>query len=1251
MFRANSHVQTPPINLKERIAAIEQLNASPKSRSESPNPSGIPQLATNNALRDKIAKFERKGGVPVPRGRFGLGAPPADSGKPRKHGEMYGNRIPRAVSRGVPTTVGSQASRRSMSLSVQFDYDSSSSFGSRSTSPCPSDYDGMSDGVLSPDSSKMNFDQTEDPTSPVHELASAPLSPRSEASSELEIPHDTSEAVPQVVVTLLSPGQEDALTGKVYPSRRKFINVIVVHVPEVITTLHQSDDGEGNQFTNSIVTSPTLEKQEDERDFIDISREEDSQPLDAAISSPKLEQSPPSDVEILSPKPSGESQPSSATIRSPKPEGGSPPHSAAIPSPKDIQLPNSATLPSPFLLAQPFSDLASSPEHEQSPSTTFPSSVPKGALPFSPTLSSPGFTSASPFSATFPSPGPKVLSPTSPIRSPKLEEGFRPLSPTLSSPGFSNASPFSATFPSPGPKVLSPTSPIRSPNLEQGVRPLSSAIPLSISVATPSPKLEEGVPSHSPAIPLPIGVTIPSPKVEDIQQLSAVTSSPRSAKSDDLFSPTISSPKSEVAQATLPSPKPDQEIQLSDAVVHSLPSPGVKEMVQSPRDDGVKEDEKRQSISVTIPFSPGVGDASQLVNDKVTQSIETQDTETPSISRSSSLRTLTPTSHDPPSIIIADEELTTRPNIPVISLSPPATESITLPSVFTPREILSQESERIVSPISAGIFSPSTPVTPASPNLRSPGETRSRTVSPVESTGSNSSGARPAIWRHSSADERLSNVTSPVSGSSEGTFVRSPHSADALHDPSLADELSEQILQMFLPQESTLGPGVTVTSPSQTGDSPFAQLAYDSPDRRATMPSPLYFSQAGLAMTDMLSPSASSDVVSPPLSSGVLSPGEVVTAQRVATATVRGVPVFLPRREVDYSHFPPTPGVRNTDFGGSLPSGALSPTSPSSRFKNPPSGFPGRSNTFHAVVHGKVRDPASAMPSFGSFLGAPGTSDKSKARQSILNPSNGELATLLQDAALLEHALTQGALIDDSQASEDISESTESGRRSEEQDTEKEDQRRLRRHGTLIQKEGDSFKTSSFRLAMRKKTKHWKASSGIIASKDDLESRPSLEAERLAGLSIPDPAFLQRDPTVLNREKNLPKTPEEFSDSLPKSARPRIISGIKKLAGTGSTRSLQAYPRHSASTSSEQSSEDSMPVATPPDPSNDYSGHDSNLGRGSSNVAWPSSSPKRSGIRRAASFAEKIWNRARTRSASSTLSANDSKGEVLSNLD
>jgi len=43
------------------------------------------------SLRSKIAKFESKGGVPIPRGSFGLGAPADGQSASR---EMYGNRIP-----------------------------------------------------------------------------------------------------------------------------------------------------------------------------------------------------------------------------------------------------------------------------------------------------------------------------------------------------------------------------------------------------------------------------------------------------------------------------------------------------------------------------------------------------------------------------------------------------------------------------------------------------------------------------------------------------------------------------------------------------------------------------------------------------------------------------------------------------------------------------------------------------------------------------------------------------------------------------------------------------------------------------------------------------------------------------------------------------------------------------------------------------------------------------------------------------
>ncbi|KAF9440352.1 hypothetical protein P691DRAFT_822110, partial [Macrolepiota fuliginosa MF-IS2] len=49
---------------------------------------------STSALREKIARFEKKSGVPVPCGSFGLGAPPPVDGHPRCQNELYGNRLP-----------------------------------------------------------------------------------------------------------------------------------------------------------------------------------------------------------------------------------------------------------------------------------------------------------------------------------------------------------------------------------------------------------------------------------------------------------------------------------------------------------------------------------------------------------------------------------------------------------------------------------------------------------------------------------------------------------------------------------------------------------------------------------------------------------------------------------------------------------------------------------------------------------------------------------------------------------------------------------------------------------------------------------------------------------------------------------------------------------------------------------------------------------------------------------------------------
>lgn len=103
---ARSRLQAPQVSLKERIAALQQrdVRATSPGGPSALGPSSSPGPSSVNALRDKIAKFEREGAVPVPRGSFGMGAPPlAENGQLKRRGELYGNRIPAPVSSRLPS--------------------------------------------------------------------------------------------------------------------------------------------------------------------------------------------------------------------------------------------------------------------------------------------------------------------------------------------------------------------------------------------------------------------------------------------------------------------------------------------------------------------------------------------------------------------------------------------------------------------------------------------------------------------------------------------------------------------------------------------------------------------------------------------------------------------------------------------------------------------------------------------------------------------------------------------------------------------------------------------------------------------------------------------------------------------------------------------------------------------------------------------------------------------------------------------
>lgn len=126
------------VPLSERIAALQGKVVSPPSRAPSPGGAAVPgsaesTLSRAGTLRDKIARFEQKGGVPIPRGSFGLGAPPTHANAPHRKGELWGNRLPE-LGKGGTFVTPSHSRRGSFADGAEFSDDGRSP-SSRSPSP------------------------------------------------------------------------------------------------------------------------------------------------------------------------------------------------------------------------------------------------------------------------------------------------------------------------------------------------------------------------------------------------------------------------------------------------------------------------------------------------------------------------------------------------------------------------------------------------------------------------------------------------------------------------------------------------------------------------------------------------------------------------------------------------------------------------------------------------------------------------------------------------------------------------------------------------------------------------------------------------------------------------------------------------------------------------------------------------------------------------------------------------------------
>lgn len=299
-----ARAQTPPVNLKERIAALQQRNVSPNQHPSTQVASkGIP-IAGTGTLRDKIAKFEEKGGMPVPRGSFAMGVPSplTENAAVKKRGELYGNRIQglgrpngppvsrsgspmpldgdapnprkRCISTGgalssplttfvsgdsvppLPNSATLPAPRRN-SLAVNF------SLGRRAVS---AGCEGSSDGLDSP-SSLPHPSPAEEPDSVIAAAVATPLTP-------LSLPPEASEVLVSVEPATLSQQEEDAEEST---AEEEFVSFM--------TESEQSTLPDGSTPTPDIDTAPLDDKPTSDIISPDTKLNSDAILLDCELSS------------------------------------------------------------------------------------------------------------------------------------------------------------------------------------------------------------------------------------------------------------------------------------------------------------------------------------------------------------------------------------------------------------------------------------------------------------------------------------------------------------------------------------------------------------------------------------------------------------------------------------------------------------------------------------------------------------------------------------------------------------------------------------------------------------------------------------------------------------------------------------------------------------------------------------------------------------------------------------------------------
>ncbi|KAH9900940.1 hypothetical protein C8Q73DRAFT_224768 [Cubamyces lactineus] len=117
----STRAPVPPVDLKARIAAFQEQQKAANAKQNTSSSSAVlpkPSAASGNTnLRDRIASFEKQGAVPAPKSRFGFAPiPQQDEPAPlKRHGELYGNRIPGLSRPHIPVPSSNKGDKRSSS--------------------------------------------------------------------------------------------------------------------------------------------------------------------------------------------------------------------------------------------------------------------------------------------------------------------------------------------------------------------------------------------------------------------------------------------------------------------------------------------------------------------------------------------------------------------------------------------------------------------------------------------------------------------------------------------------------------------------------------------------------------------------------------------------------------------------------------------------------------------------------------------------------------------------------------------------------------------------------------------------------------------------------------------------------------------------------------------------------------------------------------------------------------------------------